>query len=87
MLTFHRARRTARRTGGAGSSGGGGAAEPVLSIDDPTLSAAERLGKVRVRTLVQEYLAAQELQLLGEGGMADAIGLFVEKDDTHAIAT
>jgi double-strand break repair protein MRE11 len=40
-----------------------------------------------VATLVNEYLAAQELQLLGETGMSDAIQMFVEKDDTHAIGT
>lgn len=43
------------------------------------------LGRVRVHTLVQEYLRAQELQLLGENGMADAVQVFVEKDDIHAI--
>lgn len=38
-------------------------------------------------TLVKEYLTAQELQLLGENGMSDAIQMFVEKDDIHAIHT
>ena len=56
-----------------------------LSIDDPSLTTAEILSRVRVRTLVHEYLAAQEMQLLGEAGMSDAIELFVDKDDTHAI--
>jgi double-strand break repair protein MRE11 len=40
-----------------------------------------------VGTLVKEYLSAQELQLLGEHGMTDAIQMFVDKDDTHAIET
>lgn len=40
-----------------------------------------------MQTLVKEYLAAQELQLLGETGMSDAIQMFVEKDDIHAIET
>ncbi|KAH8829233.1 Metallo-dependent phosphatase-like protein [Flagelloscypha sp. PMI_526] len=61
--------------------------EPELSIDDPELTAHEKLEKVRVSTLVKEYLSAQELQLLGETGMSDAISLFVEKDDIHAIQT
>lgn len=61
--------------------------EPELSIDDPELSVQEKLSKVRVQTLVREYLAAQELQLLGETGMSDAIQMYVEKDDLHAIAT
>jgi double-strand break repair protein MRE11 len=38
-----------------------------------------------VATLVKKYLEAQELQLLGELEMSDAIAMFVEKDDTHAI--
>ena len=59
--------------------------EPELSIDDPNLSNAEKLSKVRVQTLVNEYLAAQELQLLGENGMSDAIQTYVDKDDPHAI--
>jgi len=59
--------------------------EPELSIDDPDLTVSEKLARVRVGTLVREYLSVQELQLLGEAGMGDAIALFVEKDDTHAI--
>ena len=59
--------------------------KPELSIDDPDLTISEKLSKVRVHTLVHEYLSAQELQLLGEGGMSDAIELFVDKDDIHAI--
>ena len=46
---------------------------------------SEKLSKVRVHTLVHEYLSVQELQLLGELGMSDAIELFVDKDDIHAI--
>jgi double-strand break repair protein MRE11 len=56
-----------------------------LSIDDPELSISEKLSRVRVQTLVKEFLVAQEVQLLGESGMADAIELFVDKDDTHSI--
>jgi double-strand break repair protein MRE11 len=51
------------------------------------LSVSEKLAKVRVATLVKEYLAAQELQLLRKAGMSDAIQMYVEKDDTHAIGT
>ncbi|OCH84350.1 DNA repair exonuclease [Obba rivulosa] len=78
VLVFHRAKKSAGR-------GKVKVDEPELSIDDPELSVAEKLSKVRVQTLVKEYLAAQELQLLGEAGMSDAIESFVEKDDTHAI--
>ena len=79
VLVFHRAKAAARR--GTKVT----AEQPELSIDDPELTAGEKLSKVRVQTLVREYLAAQELQLLGEAGMSDAIETFVEKDDIHAI--
>ncbi|KIY49858.1 DNA repair exonuclease [Fistulina hepatica ATCC 64428] len=78
MLVFHRAKKAAARSKVVVDA-------PELSIDDPDLTTSEKLEKVRVATLVKEYLAAQEMQLLGEGGMSDAIQLFVEKDDIHAI--
>lgn len=81
VLVFHRAKKTANR--GTKTT----VDAPELSIDDPSLTASEKLAKVRVETLVREYLAAQELQLLGETGMNDAIQVFVEKDDPHAIQT
>ncbi|KAF8065074.1 Metallo-dependent phosphatase-like protein [Lyophyllum atratum] len=81
VLVFHRSKKL-------GTKGGKVAIDqPELSIDDPDLSISEKLAKVRVATLVNEYLAAQELQLLGEVGMSDAIQMFVEKDDIHAIQT
>ncbi|KAG6919140.1 hypothetical protein DXG01_008947 [Tephrocybe rancida] len=81
VLVFHRSKKSATRSGKVAID------QPELSIDDPNLSVSEKLAKVRVATLVNEYLAAQELQLLGEGGMSDAIQMFVEKDDIHAIQT
>jgi double-strand break repair protein MRE11 len=81
VLIFHRSKKA------AGKSAKIAIDQPDLSIDDPALSVSEKLAKVRVATLVNEYLAAQELQLLGEAGMSDAIQMFVEKDDTHAIQT
>ncbi|KAJ4489977.1 Metallo-dependent phosphatase-like protein [Lentinula aciculospora] len=80
LLVFHRTKKSARSAASKIS-----ADEPELSIDDPNLSVSEKLAKVRVATLVKEYLSAQELQLLGENGMSDAIQMFVEKDDIHAI--
>lgn len=79
LLTFYRAKRAAKRGAKVTID------EPELSIDDPDLTAHEKLEKVRVASLVKEYLGAQELQLLDETGMTDAISLFVEKDDIHAI--
>ncbi|KJA23840.1 hypothetical protein HYPSUDRAFT_39364 [Hypholoma sublateritium FD-334 SS-4] len=81
LLVFHRAKKAAARSAKVAID------QPELSIDDPDLSISEKLARVRVGTLVKEYLAAQELQLLGEGGMSDAIQMFVEKDDIHAIQT
>lgn len=80
VLVFHRAKQRAARSGGKVV-----VEQPELSIDDPNLTIAEKLSKVRVHTLVHEYLAAQELQLLGEAGMSDAIEMFVDKDDIHSI--
>lgn len=80
VLVFHRAKKATRATKVTID-------QPELSIDDPELSISEKLSMVRVHTLVKEYLAAQELQLLGEAGMSDAIQMFVEKDDSHAIST
>ncbi|KAF8689411.1 DNA repair exonuclease, partial [Rhizoctonia solani] len=78
VLVFHRAKAMAK--------GKVVADEPELSIDDPTIPVAEKLQKVRVQNLVREYLAAQELQLLGELGMSDAIQTFVEKDENRSIS-
>jgi double-strand break repair protein MRE11 len=77
VLTFFRSKRSAAKRVQMD--------KPALSIDDPELSISEKLSRVRVQTLVKEFLAAQEVQLLGENGMADAIELFVDKDDTHSI--
>ncbi|KAF9260760.1 DNA repair exonuclease [Marasmius fiardii PR-910] len=79
VLVFHRAKKAAKRNAKVDMN------EPELSIDDPDLSIAEKLAKIRVGNLVKEYLEAQNLQLLGEGGMSGAIQMFVEKDDIHAI--
>ncbi|KAJ6625057.1 DNA repair exonuclease [Mycena sp. CBHHK59/15] len=84
VLVFHRAKRSAARGGKVS------AAEPELGDDDEEeagMTNAEKLAHVRVATLVKKYLEAQELQLLGEMEMSDAIAMFVEKDDTHAISS
>ncbi|KAJ7201073.1 Metallo-dependent phosphatase-like protein [Mycena pura] len=82
VLVFHRSKKSAARSGKVN------AAEPDLEEEDPAeagLTSAEKLARVRVQTLVRKHLEAQELQLLGEMEMSDAIAMFVEKDDTHAI--
>ncbi|KAI9432940.1 Metallo-dependent phosphatase-like protein [Lactarius indigo] len=79
VLVFHRAKKSAARRVVAD--------EPEIAGDDDG-DGLEKLaaGRVRVHSLVQEYLRAQEMQLLGEAGMSDAIQIFVEKDDPHAIS-
>jgi len=82
VLVFHRAKKSAARRVVAD--------EPELAgLDgDEEGEGLDKLaaGRVRVHSLVQEYLRAQEMQLLGEVGMSDAIQVFVEKDDIHAIS-
>lgn len=79
ILIFHRSKRNAARTKSS-------ILDPVItSIDDPNMPTSEKLARVRVETLVREYLQSQEMQILGELGMSDAIQTFVEKDDSHAI--
>jgi double-strand break repair protein MRE11 len=79
ILIFHRFKKIAARANKVIVE------QPELSIDNPDLTTNEKLAKIRVGTLVKEYLQAQELQLLGEGGMSEAIQTFVDKDDPHAI--
>jgi len=45
----------------------------------------EKIEKIKVETLVRQYLEAQTLQVLHENGIGYAINAFVEKDDKHAI--
>lgn len=61
--------------------------KPELSIDDPDLTIQEKLHKVRMHTLVQEYLSAQQVQVLAEPGMSDALETYMNKDDIHSFET
>jgi len=79
VLVFHRAKKSAARRVVAD--------EPELAgLDGEEDGDGLAAGRVRVHSLVQEYLRVQEMQLLGEAGMSDAIQVFVEKDDIHAIS-
>ncbi|WVF68869.1 DNA repair protein (mre11) [Kwoniella sp. CBS 6097] len=54
--------------------------------DDPSaLTTSDRLAKLRMANLVKQYLQAQNLEVLVENGMEDAVMRFVEKDDKDAI--
>ena len=60
--------------------------EAMLAAFVPVALAADPVAEaVLVGTLVREFLAAQDIQLLGEMGMSDAIRMFVEKDQIHSI--
>ena len=82
VLVFHRAKKSASRRVVAD--------EPELAGlgGDDEGDGVDKMaaGQVRVHALVQEYLHAQQMQLLGEAAMSDAIQVFVEKDDIHAIS-
>ncbi|CAK5263680.1 unnamed protein product [Mycena citricolor] len=84
VLVFHRAKKAASKSKVASAVPDG---EEQEDDEEVGLSTGEKLARVRVQTLVKKYLEVQELQLLGEMEMTDAIGMFVEKDDTHAIQT
>jgi double-strand break repair protein MRE11 len=53
--------------------------------DANVMTANDRLAKLRMSNLVRQYLQAQSLEVLVEGGMEDAVMRFVEKDDRDAI--
>ncbi|KAJ3330652.1 Double-strand break repair protein mre11a [Blyttiomyces sp. JEL0837] len=57
-----------------------------MQIDAPTLL-PEKLDKIQVHDLVQEYLTAQNLNILPENGIEEAVRLFVTKDDKDAITS
>ncbi|KAJ3112537.1 Double-strand break repair protein mre11a [Physocladia obscura] len=46
----------------------------------------ESLDKIQVEDLVNEFLAAQSLEILPENGIGEAVRLFVEKEDKEAIS-
>lgn len=57
-----------------------GTAEPIQLPDLPAA-----IDDKRVEDLVGEYLAAQQLDILPENELGDAVKVFVEKDDKDAI--
>ncbi|KAI8622463.1 Metallo-dependent phosphatase-like protein [Chytriomyces sp. MP71] len=54
-------------------------------FDMPT-SLPDKLDKFQVQDLVEEFLAAQNLEILPENGIGEAVRLFVEKEDKEAIS-
>jgi double-strand break repair protein MRE11 len=54
--------------------------------EDPNVTTtADRLSKLRMANLVRQYLQAQNLEVLPENGLEDAVLRFVDKDDKDAI--
>lgn len=45
----------------------------------------EKLDSMRVENLVQKYLSAQNLNVLPEVELADAVRIYVEKDEKDAV--
>lgn len=56
----------------------GGEGEEPMTIRD-------RLAKLEMSSLVKGYLKAQELQVLAENGLENAVMRFVDKEDKDAI--
>ncbi|ORY35009.1 Metallo-dependent phosphatase-like protein [Naematelia encephala] len=53
--------------------------------DPAAITANDRLAKLRMANLVRQYLQAQNLEVLVENGLEDAVMRFVDKDDKDAI--
>ncbi|KAG0196681.1 Double-strand break repair protein mre11a [Mortierella sp. GBA30] len=55
------------------------------STEMDTVDAHEKLDTMRVENLVQKYLSAQNLSILPEIQLADAVRIYVEKDEKDAV--
>ncbi|BEI86678.1 hypothetical protein CcaverHIS002_0700240 [Cutaneotrichosporon cavernicola] len=53
--------------------------------DPAAMTTTDRLAKIRMAKLVKQYLHAQNLDLLVEDGLEEAVMRFVDKDDKDAI--
>ncbi|GMK54803.1 hypothetical protein CspeluHIS016_0113890 [Cutaneotrichosporon spelunceum] len=53
--------------------------------DPAAMTTSDRLAKIRMAKLVKQYLNAQNLDLLVEDGLEEAVMRFVDKDDKDAI--
>jgi double-strand break repair protein MRE11 len=56
-----------------------------MDVDAGSDDGIPAVSRIKVETLVHEYLKAQQLEVLAENGMGRAVDSFVEKDDTNAI--
>ena len=53
--------------------------------DIDKVEVTEKLDTMRVENLVQKYLSAQNLSILPEIQLADAVRVYVEKDEKDAV--
>ena len=54
-------------------------------VDMDSIDAPEALDTMRVENLVQRYLSAQNFSILPEIELADAVRIYVEKDEKDAV--
>ncbi|CBQ69662.1 related to MRE11-DNA repair and meiotic recombination protein [Sporisorium reilianum SRZ2] len=73
------------RSGRRGEQDAANAPSAYVDVEEQGLLPIERLEKVDVGKLVQEYLQAQNLDILNPDGLEGAVLNFVEKDDRDAI--
>ncbi|KAG0243236.1 Double-strand break repair protein mre11a [Mortierella sp. GBA43] len=74
IIHFHRKKSMASNTGASKD-------KEDMSVMDAT----EKLDTMRVEHLVQKYLSAQNLSVLPEVELADAVRIYVEKDEKDAV--
>lgn len=77
VITFHRR----RATNNSGSEIRNGSINQRSAADNVTLD------HIKVQSLVEEFLQDNNLQLLPENGLGDAVQVFVEKDEKDAVKT
>jgi double-strand break repair protein MRE11 len=53
--------------------------------DASAITTSDRLSKLRMANLVRQHLQAQNLEVLGESGLEEAVMRFVDKGDRDAI--
>ncbi|KAI1321068.1 Double-strand break repair protein mre11a [Mortierella claussenii] len=58
---------------------------PKISVELDDVVETEKLDTMRVENLVQKYLSAQNLSILPELELADAVRVYVEKDEKDAV--
>jgi double-strand break repair protein MRE11 len=82
ILQFHQRRKPTKRRDAVNIN------QPDFDLDnsdDDGLPAGQRKSKIKMADLVKDYLMAQQLDVLPENGLEDAVERFVEKGSKLAI--